>query len=218
MTRIGKGTFAGSRFWYTWLIFLLTFCHRGYGQSHGLDRSALEELTEDRTRNGVRINRFLSHSMEYFSLTPPAVMALTGEIGHNHELIRNAVYVGESIAFSAIITTATKEIVKRPRPFIADPMIIPEGRAGSYSFPSGHSSQAFSTATSLALICPRWYVVAPAFLWAGAVAYSRMYLGVHYPSDIAAGALFGTASAWVMFKVNKCLQRRNHADRPQREE
>ncbi|ULT24063.1 phosphatase PAP2 family protein [Sphingobacterium sp. E70] len=37
----------------------------------------------------------------------------------------------------------------------------------------------------------KWYVVAPSLLWAGSVGYSRMYLGVHYPTDVLAGAVLG---------------------------
>ena len=70
------------------------------------------------------------------------------------------------------------------------------------SFPSGHTSFAFATATSLSIKYPRWYVIAPSYLWAGAVGYSRMNLGVHYPSDVLAGAMLGAGSAWLTCKVN----------------
>jgi membrane-associated phospholipid phosphatase len=48
--------------------------------------------------------------------------------------------------------------------------------------------------------------VVPAYTWASAVGYSRMHLGVHYPSDVLAGALLGAGSAWVTYKLNKWLQ------------
>lgn len=83
----------------------------------------------------------------------------------------------------------------RKRPFVTYPdLITKKSEAGSPSFPSGHTSQAFATATSLSLAYPKWYVIAPSLLWAGAVGYSRMELGVHYPSDVLVGALIGIGS------------------------
>ena len=55
----------------------------------------------------------------------------------------------------------------------------------------------------------KWYVVIPSYLWAGWVAYSRMYLGVHYPSDILGGAIVGGGSAFLMYKINNWMARKN---------
>ena len=48
----------------------------------------------------------------------------------------------------------------------------------------------------------------PAHLWAGAVAYSRLHMGVHYPSDVLAGAVLGSASALATYKVNQWIHRK----------
>ena len=69
--------------------------------------------------------------------------------------------------------------------------------------PSGHTSGAFNLATSLTLSYPKWYVAAPSYLWASGVAYSRMYIGVHYPSDVFIGALLGSGTAWLNYYINK---------------
>ena len=65
------------------------------------------------------------------------------------------------------------------------------------SFPSGHTSTAFSMATSISFQNKKWYIVLPAYLWATTVGYSRLYLGVHYPSDVFAGALIGVGSVYI---------------------
>src|ERR1039458_5126997 len=99
-----------------------------------------------------------------------------------------------------------KYAFNRPRPFVTYPLLITKkSDAGSPSFPSGHSSCGFATATSLSLAYPKLYVIAPSFLWASAVGYSRMELGVHYPSDVLAGAIVGAGSSWLMWKVNKWM-------------
>jgi membrane-associated phospholipid phosphatase len=68
---------------------------------------------------------------------------------------------------------------------------------------------AFATATSLSLAYPKWYVIVPSFAYAGTVAYSRMHLGVHYPSDVAAGAVIGAGCAYLTFLIGKALQKSN---------
>ena len=89
-----------------------------------------------------------------------------------------------------------KHWVMRARPCIDYPGIslaIPVPRATDYSFPSGHSYASFAAATVLYLYHKKWGI--PALLLAGAIAFSRVYLFVHYPSDVVAGAMFGVATA-----------------------
>jgi membrane-associated phospholipid phosphatase len=75
-----------------------------------------------------------------------------------------------------------------------------------HSFPSGHTSNAFVTATSLSLNFKKWYVILPTYAWATAVGYSRMHMGVHYPSDVFAGAIVGAGSALITYKANQWIK------------
>ncbi|MEG1107808.1 MAG: phosphatase PAP2 family protein [Oscillospiraceae bacterium] len=99
-----------------------------------------------------------------------------------------------------------KPLVARPRPYstIEGLSIIVE-RLGSFSFPSGHASSSFAAATIFALVFGTkgaW-----AFLPAVLIAFSRCYVGVHYPSDVLVGALVGTAVALGVYFLPLCFGR-----------
>jgi membrane-associated phospholipid phosphatase len=115
-----------------------------------------------------------------------------------------AVGVGLSMSLSYLL----KYTINRTRPSETYSFIVPKIKETDPSFPSGHTTSAFETATSLSLNFPKWYVIVPAYAWAGTVAYSRLYLGVHYPSDVGAGILLGAGSAWLTWKLNQKLQKR----------
>ena len=121
----------------------------------------------------------------------------------NKELRHQAYEMIAGLAFTTVATEGLKIIVNRSRPYETYSDIYPDELDPGHSFPSGHVSVAFSTATSLALITKKWYVTVPAFVWASGVGYSRMYLGQHYPSDVIAGAITGAAGAYAAHWLNR---------------
>ena len=151
----------------------------------------------------VSFSRFVSNTTTAVGAGVPVVLGVVACINKDDAMLKNAVAVGSALVVDAALTYSLKKIVNRPRPYVTYPTdIIPYSSESSMSFPSGHTSFAFATATSLSIKYPRWYVIAPSYLWAGAVGYSRMNLGVHYPSDVLAGAMLGAGSAWLTCKVN----------------
>jgi undecaprenyl-diphosphatase len=64
-------------------------------------------------------------------------------------------------------------------------------------------------ATSLSLATKKWYVAVPAYLWASGVAYSRMYLGVHYPSDLLGGIVIGIGTSFLTWKIDQLILSKN---------
>ena len=106
----------------------------------------------------------------------------------------------ESVATALFSVIGLKLLFARPRPYAVLPEITSragkhEGAPQRYAFPSGHSATAFALAVSWSLRNPDWYVVAPSLLWASSVGVSRIWLGVHYPSDVLVGALLGSGIA-----------------------
>jgi membrane-associated phospholipid phosphatase len=184
-------------------IFLLFF--PGILLSQNLDIELLRRINSPETLPADNFFRFISNSEIYIAMGIPTGIAAAGLVKNDKELFRNAGVIFGSAAITSGITIILKYSVNRDRPFVTYPDITQKSDAGSPSFPSGHTSSAFSTATSLSLAYPKWYIIVPSFAWAGTVGYSRMYLGVHYPSDVLAGAIIGAGSAWLSYKINKKL-------------
>jgi membrane-associated phospholipid phosphatase len=176
--------------------------------SQNLDIRILRSINSPETLSSDKFFQFMSNSDVYISLGIPATMGTVGLIKNDDQLIRNACVTFATIGVSSAITLAMKYSFSRTRPYITYPDIIKKSKGVSPSFPSGHTSMAFATATSLSLTYPKWYVIVPTYTWASTVGYSRMHLGVHYPSDVLVGALVGAGSAWLTHTVNKKLHKK----------
>jgi len=150
----------------------------------------------------IGYSKFISNSTTAVAFGVPMAMGLVALVEKDDDMLKNAVYIGVSIGVGGVVTQAMKYSINRPRPRVTYPDITFYESQENLSFPSGHTSLAFSTATALSLKYPKWYVIVPSCLWAGSVGYSRMNLGVHYPSDVLVGALIGAGSAFVTYKVN----------------
>ena len=151
----------------------------------------------------------ISNSVIVFNIAAPLGVFSAGVIRHDKHLKEDAAYMVGGYIVSSIVTQGMKVIIQRPRPFITYPDIIKRTEAGGYSMPSGHTSAAFCTATSLSLLFPKWYVIAPCYLYAATVGYARMYQGVHYPTDVIVGAIVGAGSAWLAYKVEQWQDKKN---------
>lgn len=102
-----------------------------------------------------------------------------------------------SLAVVQTIVYITKILVKRIRPYEIKKDINTYGIImKDYSFPSGHTSASFTLATVLSLNDPRLTI--PAYLYASLVGISRIYLGVHYPSDVFFGGFLGTILSYIV--------------------
>jgi undecaprenyl-diphosphatase len=182
------------------LLMAMPFAVKIFGQSQlqRFDDNIMLNLAAHRTPEQTRIMLFMTHTIKYGDYGVPAALLIGGIIRNDRQMRQNALYVGSSTAITMGATLLLKHLIKRRRPFVQNLKIVAVYTAGSTSFPSGHASSSFATATALSSAYPKWYVIAPAMLWAGSVSYSRMYLGVHYPTDVAAGAILGSGTSLLL--------------------
>ena len=114
-------------------------------------------------------------------------------------------YAGTSLVLALAGKEILKHLILRPRPYDAFYDLIPIVHAGGSSFPSGHTTAAFAVALMLCRFLPRRLGI-PALGMAAMVSFSRLYLGVHYPSDVAAGILLASGAAILAEKVVPALR------------
>ncbi len=185
-------------------LFLLNFTL--FAQN--LDIDILKNINQNRNHNLDKPFNTISKSVYPLSVALPISLLGTGLIKKDKNLQRQGIASLASLAISMGTTYSLKKIINRDRPYMTYPNLQPYYIENDPAFPSGHTTAAFTTATSLSLTFKKWYVVVPAYTWAGAVAYSRLHLGVHYPSDVLTGAAIGAGSAWLCYKANRWLQRK----------
>lgn len=123
--------------------------------------------------------------------------------------------VAGSIALAEILNYGLKLLVDRERPpaAFAEPETLVH-TPGTPSFPSGHSVTAFLGATLISFSRARWAWWL--YLLAAGIAWSRVYVGVHYPLDVLAGAALGTALGFGVKGLRKLLGDRRRSPRAPR--
>jgi len=108
-----------------------------------------------------------------------------------------------ALVLGHVASDVLKELTVRPRPLASLPDVRPlVAEPNSYAFPSGHATSAFSAATGMVLVAKRFLRRVPLPGWgmlvlAATISYSRVYVGVHYPTDVLAGAGLGVTCGWI---------------------
>ena len=112
--------------------------------------------------------------------------------------------VGASLLGSLVFNNMiVKNIVARPRPYrMIETLTILIPEPGEYSFPSGHTSSSFAAGVVLYLMLPKKYGI-PAMVLAFLIGISRLYVGVHYPTDVLGGMVMGTLIAVSVAKATE---------------
>ena len=176
--------------------------------SQNIDINLLRNINLNRNKQFDQSFKIITNSALPIAIGTPVILYGLGMLKKDKVLKKNALYIGASVITSSVFSTILKYSFNRRRPFETYPDIEKVTSGGSPSFPSGHTCDAFALATSVTFVYPKWYVIVPAFAWAGAVGYSRMDLGVHYPSDVLMGAVTGAGSAYLCYKGQQWLNKK----------
>lgn len=107
-----------------------------------------------------------------------------------------------------------KNLVARTRPFLFDPSIeLLIAPPHEFSFPSGHTLASFECAVAVFCYRRKWGVAA--LLFAVLIAFSRLYLQVHYPTDVLCGAILGSLIGYLAYRIVETIAHKHVAKRPQ---
>ena len=172
-----------------------------HAQVQSFDYSILRAIAQTRTAVWDRFFITVSDLNNPLCIAVVAFL-LTGRwFLREHGLFRKGLFVGQCIIFSQIITFLMKDLIGRLRPQLFDDTFLAVVSAHNKSFPSGHTSEAFCTAFALWISFSNIYVRVTSLVWALLIAYARMYLGVHYPTDVAGGILVAAGSVWLVRRL-----------------
>jgi membrane-associated phospholipid phosphatase len=171
-----------------------------------VEMNAVRDVAAQRTAALTDVARVVTWAGSAFLLGPLALIACLALVRAG--LRREALAVALSLGGAMLISGCVKLLVSRPRPSVEHLQAV----TGS-SFPSGHATQASAFWFSLVFVLPAAgaspklarVAVGLALVIVLAVAASRIYLGVHYPSDVVAGMLLG--SGWAVY-VSRCIRAR----------
>jgi membrane-associated phospholipid phosphatase len=190
------------------LLFVIATFYILNSSAQNWDINTLKKINKIDNSVVTGYSKVISNSEPYLAVGIPMLLGSYALVEKNNKLLGDAIYIGTSVAEAVVLTSGIKYAVDRERPFNRYPDLIENRESvSSPSFPSAHTATAFSLATSLSIKYPKWYVIVPSYIWAGSVGFARMNEGVHYPSDVIAGAAIGSGCAVMNVYVNKWLNK-----------
>jgi membrane-associated phospholipid phosphatase len=186
------------------VLFSVAFALFARGQN--VDADILRTLNRGEMPVWDDMMRGLSFAVPAVAPSQVACLWTVGLIAKDKKTLLNGHRSAATIILAMSLSTALKYTVRRTRPYDRYPEdIVQRDYPATFSFPSGHTTAAFASATALSLSYRKWYVVVPSYAYAGLVAYARMRLGVHYPTDVLTGMLIGTGSGYLIWELDRVV-------------
>ena len=180
---------------------LVLFSSANFIYAQNPDIDILRSVNIGRNQNLDPVFKFLSKTATPVSIGLPLTYLLLGGINNRKSQLNLGWKTGVTIASAMAVSTILKLVIDRPRPYESYSDIQALSSDFTSSFPSGHTTSVFCTATTISLLYPKWYVIIPSYTWASLVAYSRMHLGMHYPLDVLAGIIIGMGTSYLSYRI-----------------
>jgi len=182
--------------------------HNDINDPDNFDVRLFRKINNSRSPLKTKVLNTLDNSMLPVALMLPPSLFIYSRVKKN-TYDENSAYLLFSSEFTNFaVTFGIKTFFKRARPLNALSNVHSKGMPilDVYSFPSGHTSTTFAMATLFALRYTKYpQVYAPMYVWGVVIAYARPYFGMHYPSDLFAGALIGSGSSILIYSLRKEL-------------
>lgn len=164
-----------------------------------IDLQTLEFINHNRIKSLDDFFIFISNAATVITYSIPVILLLYSYIKHTFLLQRKSWLILICLVNNAMIIHTIKNVVNRQRPFVGHPMIQQLVKVSTASFPSAHTAEVFLLATAITLLFPnKKLVIIAAWIWALLISYSRMALGVHYPSDVLASMIISSSIAIIL--------------------
>ncbi len=174
----------------------------------GFDIALLNWLNHHLIPHSVPVLRIISYTTTFISIAIVLMLLIISIVKRSKSIRKQFFVLASVLILVAVVSQGLKIFFYRERPFKIYPFIEKLSEGGDSSFPSGHTLEAFAIAAALSLLFSKKKIVISVYLWAMLVAYSRMALGVHYPSDVLAGVIIGTFIGWsVPWIFNRFISR-----------
>ena len=194
--------------------FSLTFAQQNtaydstnYCEPKNIDVKIFRSINNSRSDFLNTIIPITDKSLLPVSIIVPAGLFTLSRINEKYYDENSAILIAVSELTGSVITFSLKNIVKRERPFrnLNNVYLVSsKPLTDRFSFPSGHTTNSFALATSLTLRYPdQPILISGLYLYAAVVSLGRIYLGVHYPSDILGGIVVGSGSALLIHSIRK---------------
>jgi membrane-associated phospholipid phosphatase len=174
-----------------------------HAQINTPDYRLLRAIAKTRTEKWDHFFIMISDLNNALCLGVLALLFLGRWILKSDKALRVALLGTFAVIISQLITFTGKDLFGRLRPQLYDDTFIAVVSAVNKSFPSGHTSEAFTVALALCYSYPQRWVKLVAMGWACLIAYARLYLGVHYPSDVIGGIMVAAGSVYAVVLLMK---------------